>query len=113
MKKLMNVDQKAMGERLKLARKNKLMTQEELSELVGISLNFYGMIERGEKGVSVKTLARICNILNESMDYVVSGQIAESKSIPIVKHYNSLTPKQRKAAEDMFDAWIRSIKNND
>ena len=113
MNDLLYVDQKAMGERLKLARKNKLLTQETISELVGISLNFYGMIERGEKGVSVKTLSRICNILGESMDYIVSGQITGSESIPIVKHYNSLTPKQRKAAEDMFEAWIRSIKNND
>ena len=39
----------AMGKRLKLARKNKLLTQDELSEKVGITLNFYGMIERGEK----------------------------------------------------------------
>lgn len=110
MNKALQIDPKAMGERLKLARKNKLFTQEEIAEQVGISLNFYGMIERGEKGLSVKTLAQICEILGESMDYIVSGKIADSQNNPIVKHYNELSPKQRKAAEDMMDAWIRSIK---
>ncbi len=108
-----NLDAKAMGERIKLARKNKLLTQEKLSEMVGISLNFYGMIERGEKGLSVQTLSRICSVLGESMDYLVSGHVNASDNSPIVKHYNSLTPSQRKSAEDMFEAWIKSIKNKD
>ncbi len=113
MSNLLQIDQKSMGERIKLARKNKLLTQEAIAEHAGISLNFYGMIERGEKGLSVKTLAQICDILGESMDYIVSGKIVDAQNNPIVRHYNSLTPRQRKAAEYMFEAWIYSIKFSD
>lgn len=104
-----DLDQKAIGQRIKAARKNKLMTQEKLAELIGISLNFYGMIERGEKGLSVKTLAHICDVLGENIDYIVTGKVTTSDNIPMFKNYNSLSPSERKSAEDMFDLWIKSI----
>lgn len=101
----------AMGKRLKLARKNKLLTQDELSEKVGITLNFYGMIERGEKGLSLDTLVNLCNVLGESIDYVVTGKITAANETQMIRDYNSLNPIQRKAAEEMFEAWIKSIRN--
>lgn len=103
------VDPKAMGERLKLTRTKLSLTQENMAEAVDISVNFYGGIERGEKKPSLKTLGRLSEVLGESVDYLLTGKANSNKDVPIVRHYNSLTPAQRKAAEDMFELWIKSI----
>lgn len=103
------VDPKAMGERLKLARTKLCLTQENMAEGADISVNFYGGIERGEKKPSLKTLGRLSELLAESVDYLLTGRAYSVRDVPIVRHYNSLTPPQRKAAEDMFKLWIKSI----
>ena len=67
------VDYKEIGARIRKQRKEKELSQEQLSELIGISLSFLGHIERGTRMASVETLARICKALDVDMHYVVFG----------------------------------------
>ena len=68
-----NVDYNKMGLRIRNQRKEKGLSQEQLAELIGISLSFLGHIERGTRKASVETLARICKALNADMHYIVFG----------------------------------------
>lgn len=52
-----------LGHRIRLARKSKSLTQEELAEKAGLSTTYIGRLERGEKTPSVQTLV----ILAESL----------------------------------------------
>lgn len=56
------------GKRLKDAREKLKLTQFELAELVGISQNFLGDIERGIKLPSIETLIKLSNTLKISLD---------------------------------------------
>lgn len=79
-----------MGERIKRARKEKHMTQEQLSEMCGLSPSFLGHIERGTRIPSIETLCGLCRALNVSADYLLgladeavikpfTGQITEEE----------------------------------
>lgn len=68
------IDCKAIGRRIREQRISRKYTQEMLAELAGISTSFVGHIERGEKIASLETMARICMVLDESMDYILMGK---------------------------------------
>lgn len=69
-----NVNQRAMGRRLRELREGCGFTQEELAERVGISTSFVGHIERGEKPCSLETMSRLAICLDSTMDYIVLGR---------------------------------------
>lgn len=66
-----------IGLRLKQARREKSMTQEKLSEMLGISQKHYSEVERGITGLSVKHLIQISDILSISLDYLLKGTITD------------------------------------
>ncbi len=55
---------KRIGNNIRSARKSKNLSQEKLAELVGVSRNYIGMIERAEANVPTKTLIEIAFALN-------------------------------------------------
>ncbi|PHF12214.1 helix-turn-helix domain-containing protein [Bacillus toyonensis] len=55
---------KKLGERIRFLRKEKNLSQERLGELADIHPNHIGAIERGEKNVTVESLAKVANGLN-------------------------------------------------
>jgi transcriptional regulator with XRE-family HTH domain len=66
---------KQLGSKIKVRRLELRMTQENLAEKVGISTNFMGQIERGDRKLSIETLVSISNNLNLSIDYLLSDSI--------------------------------------
>lgn len=69
----MNDYKKAMGERLRIQRKQKRMTQEQLAEQLDISIKHYSEVERGIVGLSVENLIKVSGILEISLDYLIKG----------------------------------------
>ena len=59
-----------IGNRIRIERENFDMTREKLSELLNISPNFLGQIERGERKMSINTLINISECLHISIDYL-------------------------------------------
>jgi transcriptional regulator with XRE-family HTH domain len=56
------------GERLKQIRQQKRMTQEEFAELVGVSIDFLSLIERGINAPSFEKLEAMVQSLNLSVE---------------------------------------------
>lgn len=56
--------EKKLGEKIKLLRKEKKLSQEKLAELSNLHRNYIGQIERGEKSVTISTLIKICEALS-------------------------------------------------
>jgi transcriptional regulator with XRE-family HTH domain len=52
------------GKRLRKLRRNMDLTQEQLADKVGVSLNFIGQMERGENAPSLETVQKIAEVLN-------------------------------------------------
>ena len=72
----------AMGNRMKIKRRAKKMSQEEIAKAVQISMSFYGNIERGRRIPSIDTLVAIANVLGVGADYL----LADSLKAAVVQH---------------------------
>lgn len=58
---------KDFGLRIKSIRKSRNLTQEQFAELLGISLDFLSLIERGVNAPSFETIERIASRLEMSV----------------------------------------------
>ena len=70
-----SMDLKALGQNIRKCRKEQGLSQEQLAEKTGLSANYIGLIERGEKQPALDTLVNILNTLNASADLVLSGDL--------------------------------------
>ena len=60
-----------IGKRIRRLRKQRNLTQEELGERAGLHYSYIGQVERGDKIPSLKTLSKIAQALNVSLDYIL------------------------------------------
>lgn len=65
------IDYQALGVRIRLARKNVQMTQEQLAEACFLSSAHIGHIERGTRIPSLDTILKISHTLNVSLDWLL------------------------------------------
>ncbi len=52
------------GQRVKLVRHQRGLSQEKLAELSGLHRTYIGMIERAEKNITLLSIQKIANALN-------------------------------------------------
>lgn len=77
-KKLKVIDEVEMGGRIRRKREFLNMSRKEVADLMGICPKTLYYVENGEKGLSLKNLYKISQILDLSCDYILAG--VESKS---------------------------------
>ena len=71
------MDYEKLGKNVRIKRKTKGLTQEQLAEQSGISLSFLGHIERGSRKASLETLVSIANALGVSPDYLLQDSLTK------------------------------------
>lgn len=62
------------GKRVQNLRKEKELTQEQLSEKLNITTDYLGKIETGRRGCSIEVLIDIALFFDVSLDYLVLGK---------------------------------------
>jgi len=67
------VDLKEMGKRISELRKQKQLTQEQLSEMMDVSIQMISNLERGNKAIKINNVVRLSEILEVSTDYLLTG----------------------------------------
>lgn len=72
---------KAIGKRIKIARINQNMTQESVAERIGITPQHVSNIETGNSSVSLTTLVAIANLLKVSADEILCDTILIAKPV--------------------------------
>lgn len=106
------MDKAELGKKLRQARLEKGYTQQTLAELAGIGNVYLGEIERGQKMPSMNSFIRIIEVLNISADYVLRDELSSGRVYifdEITQKLQTLTPRQRKAAADILDAYLMNI----
>lgn len=63
-----------IGSRIRYIRELNHYTREDLAEYAGISSKFLYEIESGQKGMSAVNLLKICQALEVSCDYILTGK---------------------------------------
>lgn len=102
----------AIGARLREARNQCKLTQEQLAEMLDIGTTYISDIERGAKFPSLSLFIKIVDALGVSSDYILRGEIEAGKNCvydEITKKLDDLTPKQRLGVADLIDAYIKNL----
>ena len=92
------VDLSPVGSRIKTARENKKLTQEELAAMVDLSPTHISVIERGVKSPKLETFVRIANALDGSADYLLVDVVENSTkgiSCELYDYVSNLSKKER------------------
>jgi transcriptional regulator with XRE-family HTH domain len=76
----MALDYSIIGERIRKARLEKKLTQENLAEKINVSVAFISRIERGNAHINLTRLSQICNILNIDEGLILNGTSLESEN---------------------------------
>lgn len=92
-----------MGERISIRRKERGITQEQMAEKMGVSLQTVSNIECGKKATNPENIAKICRTLNTTADYILLGEKNESQIKGIIKVIASLPEDKYKAVENIVN----------
>ena len=95
-----SLDDVLLGKRVKIARKEKRLTQEELAGLCNCTPTHICNIENGKIGISLELLFKISILLGKSMDYFVMDNPGVD---PQVKINAEIAPKLARCNPQMLD----------
>ena len=106
------MDKRELGQKIREARLTKHYTQDVLAEKAEIGTMYLGEIELGIKIPNMKVFIKIIEALAISVDYVLRNELSTGKEYvydELTKKLENLTPKQRKTACDILDAYIQNL----
>ena len=64
---------KILGQRIKQAREKSGLTQAGLAERIGLSTNFIGMVERGERNTKFSNVYKIVMAMDSNLEKFFKG----------------------------------------
>ena len=106
------MDEVSLGKKIREARLKKQYTQAKLAEAAGIGEMYLGEIERGTKMPSLRIFITLINALDVSADYILRDELITGEQYifdELTQKLRDLTPKQRKTASDILDAYISNL----
>ena len=95
----MAIDFCIIGSRLKQARIDAGLTQQEMAEKTNLSVAFISRVERGTSHINLKRLSEFCSILHVSEGYILNGSSDEDAKYLYDEFNNILqkcSPEKRK-----------------
>ena len=92
-----------MGNRIAQRRKELHLTQEELSEMIGVSSQTISCIELGKKAARPENLARICTQLDVSADYILYGKRSEKQMDDLMLKMAQLSQEDYRSLQLLVD----------
>lgn len=104
------MDLTSIGKNIRKHRKIQGLRQEDVAEKTGISTNYYGVIERGEKIPALDTFVAILNALDISADQVLSDVLKVSytaRNSALDEKMKELPESERARIYDVLDVMIR------
>lgn len=100
----------AIGCRIKMAREEAGLTQEQLAEKIGRSTQFISTIERGVAGPSIETIIRLCSVCNTTSDFLLRAIRPVASADTITIKLSRLSKAQLKAVDKVTDGLLELLQ---
>lgn len=108
----MAVDFCVIGKRLKDVRKKKHLTQDTLSEKMGVSIAYLSKVETGKIHINLERLSQICSILGVTEGEILNG-VSRTSNTYLHSEFNELlknsSPKKQKLAYKILKLILEEI----
>lgn len=98
---------KNLGQRIKAAREDRGLTQEQLAENVGLSPMHISVIERGVKPPKLDTFVRIANALGVSADLLLQDSVENTAKV-VISDISRMVEGQPKQTQQLIAHCIRA-----
>ena len=102
-----------IGKNIRKYRLAKKLRQEDLAEKAGLSANYIGMVERGEKIPSLETFITILNMLEVSADMVLADVVSTGylvKNSMLNEKLSMLSNDDQEKIYEVLDILIKHSK---
>lgn len=101
-----DVDLAEIGKRIQSRRKQQGLTQEQLADRMNVSIQMISNLERGNKSIRIDNLINLCQILDVSTDYILTGKETQDDFHALTARIEALSPANRKMIEMLIDYCI-------
>lgn len=92
-----------MGVRIAQRRKELRLTQEQLAEKMGVSLQTISCIELGKKAIRPENLANLCTHLDITSDYILYGKRNNQQMNDTVAKLSTLDSEAYRTVQGLID----------
>lgn len=105
-----------IGDKLKAARQRKNFTAEELAEMIDASSKSIWQLEGNKRSTTIKTLLKICCVLDVSLSYFLNDYISftenpESEYVDLIEMLSRMNDKELLVVEDIISTTIKNRKS--
>ncbi len=100
-----------MGLRIKKQRKSLKFTQEQIAEMLDISVKHFSEVERGLTGLSIENLIKLSNILGISIDSIVKGEADRDKWNGTLLALQEVPKDKENVIKDLISIGIKLTKD--
>lgn len=100
------VDYKLIGSRIKKQRESRKMTQEQVAELVDITIVYLSKIENGKVRPTLDTLSAICSVLDCDLGEILLNVTSESSKYQneyVIKIFNACSSHVKPIALNLLE----------
>lgn len=108
------MDLNTIGKNIRKFRLDRKLRQEDLAERAGLSSNYIGMVERGEKIPSLETFINLVNALGVSADMVLADVVNTGytvKNSMVSEKLSKLSRESRETIYDVIDVLVKRAKH--
>ncbi len=81
---------KQIGYRIYERRTSKKYTKQEMAELLNMTPQEYGKLEKGQRMISLEEMLTICRLLQFSPEYFLTGQLGFSECSDVIHHLQNI-----------------------
>lgn len=103
----------SIGKHIREYRLKNNMRQEDLAEKTDLSVNYIGMLERGEKIPSLETFIVLLNVLGASADIVLADVLESGYNVKtslLSEKLDSVSTETKDTVYDVIDTILRHSK---
>lgn len=95
-----------IGKRIQNRRKQRGYTQEQLADMMNVSIQMISNLERGVKAIRIDNLIKLSDILDISTDYILTGKENTVDMADLTNRILRLSESSRKAIQMLVDYFL-------
>ena len=98
---------KEIGKRICSKRKALYITQEQLAEMMNVSVQMISNLEQGKKAIRPENLVKVCQSLGVSADYILFGGKSDREIGVFYEKYSKLSPEKQNLIEALVNELLK------
>lgn len=99
---------KEIGQRIFSRRKELRFTQEYVAEQMDVSIQMISNLEAGKKAIRPENLVKVCNVLDISADYILTGNRSEQELCELTAKIAHLSDSDYQAIVTLVDSLLKN-----